>query len=438
MKFYNRENEIGLLRKAAAASSQRSVFTVITGRRRVGKTALALEASKNHKTLYFFVSKKEEPLLCEEFTDKIKERLKIPVLGEFKSFEKVFELIMEAGKLENFTLILDEFQELGKINPSIYSSIQKIWDINKDKSFVHLTACGSIYSLMKNIFEDSKEPLFGRADFKIDLKPFKPSVLKSMLAEKGRLTPLNFLDFFIITGGIAKYTELCILHDALDLSAMLDLIFGINSIMIDEGKNRLIEEFGKDYGTYFSILALISSSKTSRGEIESILGKNVSGYLYRLEHDYSIIKAVKPFNAVKGSKNQKFMIDDNFLNFWFRFVYKYQSIVEAENFDALKSIALRDFNTYRGRFLEKLFIEIFKESGKYTRIGSYWEKANKNEIDIVLINDLEKKISFCEVKLDAKRFNKTDLAAKALKLRQEFHEYTAEYLYLSLNDLIKQ
>lgn len=435
MKFYDRENELTVIKKASAASSGRSVFTVITGRRRVGKTALVLEASKNHKTLYFFISKKEEPLLCEEFIYKIKEKLDIPVLGEFKSLEKVFELVMEAGKHDNFTLILDEFQELGKINPSIYSSIQKLWDINKDKSFVHLIACGSIYSLMKNIFEDSKEPLFGRADFKIDLKPFKPSVLKKMLEDNGRFTPLNFLDFFIVTGGVAKYTDLCILHGALNLEDMLDFIFGMNSLMLDEGKNRLIEKFGKDYGTYFSILALISSSRTSRGEIESTLGKNISGYLHRLEHDYSIVKAVRPFNAPRGSKNQKFSINDNFLNFWFRFIYKYQSIVEAENFSALKSIVARDFNAYRGKFLEKLFIEIFKESGNYTQIGSYWEKGNKNEIDIVMLNDFEKKITFCDVKLDPKRFNKNVLIAKTEKLSKEFSEYVPEYLFLSLNNL---
>lgn len=67
-------------------------------------------------------------------------------------------------------------------------------------------------------------------------------------------------------------------------------------------KNRLIEEFGKDYMVYFSLLSLIARSKTLRSEIESILEKNVSGYLFRLENDYNIIKAIKPISGKKVLK----------------------------------------------------------------------------------------------------------------------------------------
>ena len=58
-------------------------------------------------------------------------------------------------------------------------SIQKLWDINKKTTKIHFIACGSVYFLMKKIYEDNKEPLFGRCDFKIDLKPLKISVLKN-------------------------------------------------------------------------------------------------------------------------------------------------------------------------------------------------------------------------------------------------------------------
>ncbi|WOE71056.1 hypothetical protein RZR97_05625 [Hydrogenimonas thermophila] len=92
---------------------------------------------------------------------------------------------------------------------------------------------------------------------------------------------------------------------------------------MQEGKNRLIEKFGKEYGTYFSILSLIASSKTSRSKIESILERNISGHLARLENDYHIIKSIKPIGSKKNSKTQKYEISDNFLAFWFRFIYKY-------------------------------------------------------------------------------------------------------------------
>ena len=102
-------------------------------------------------------------------------------------------------------------------------------------------------------------------------------------------------------------------------------------------------------------------------------------------------------------KIQKYEIIDNFLSFWFRFIFKYQSLIEAENFTRLKEIIYRDISTFKGKFLEKLFVEQLKEQQLYTKIGSYWERNNQNEIDIVAIDEIEKKLLICEVKLNEKK-----------------------------------
>ena len=435
MKFYNRENELEILTKADKFKSEKSIMTMLIGRRRIGKTTLALQSFSKDKVLYFFVSKKSEQLLCEEFIDELINKLEIKVFGKLTKFEELFEYILELGKTKTFTLIIDEFQEFFKINESIYSSIQKLWDLNKNKTNIHFITCGSVYSLMKKIYEDKNEPLFGRCDFKIDLKPFKVSVLKEILKDNNSYSNENLLDFYLLTGGVAKYIELFSLHKSFDLNSMIDTIIEPNSIFLDEGRNRLIEEFGKEYGTYFSILSLIASSKTSRSEIESILEKNISGHLSRLENDYSIIKSIKPINAKPNSKVQKYEIIDNFLAFWFRFIFKYQSLIEAESFDRLKEIIKRDISTYKGRFLEKLFIELLKEKQTFTNIGSYWERNNQNEIDIVAIDDIDKKLLICEVKLNEKKLSHNDLVIKAQNLVKEYKEYEIEYKLLSLKDI---
>ena len=435
MKFYNRENELDLLKKADSLKRERSILTVIIGRRRVGKTALVLQDFSKTKKVYLFVSKKSEALLVSEFVEEISMQLDIKIFGEFREFSKLFEYLLEVSKTTPFTLIIDEFQELGKIEPSVYSSIQKIWDLNKNSSHIHFIACGSVYSLMKKVFENSKEPLFGRADFKIDLQPLKVNVLKDILSDYNSFSNENLLDFYTLTGGVAKYIEQFVLNRAFNFEDMLNVMIAPNSLFLDEGKNRLIEEFGKEYGTYFSILSLIASSKTSKSEIESILNKNISGHLARLENDYSIIKAIKPFGAKPNAKVQKYEIVDNFLSFWFRFIYKYQSLIEAENFSRLKEIIKRDFSTYKGKFLEKLYIDIFKLSGKYTQLGNYWERGNKNEIDIVMVDDVNKEISFCEVKLSKKRLDKNSLILKSQKLLQKYKDYKANYFLLSLEEL---
>jgi len=435
MKFYNRTNELALLNKADALKNEHSVMTILIGRRRIGKTTLALQPFTKEPKLYFFVSKKEESLLCEEFLEEVKDKLALPIFGAIKTFENLFALLMQAAKSTSFTLVIDEFQEFERINASIYSVMQRIWDTNKSSTKMHLILSGSIYSLMKKIFENAHEPLFGRADFKIHLQPFHVSTLKDILHDHHAYTPQNLLDFFILTGGVAKYIELFINVKAFDRISMVNEIVSPHGLFLDEGRNRLIEEFGKEYGVYFSILSLIASSKTSKSEIESILEKNISGYLYRLENDYNIIKSIKPINAKPNSKVQKYEIVDNFLSFWFRFVFKYQSLIEAGSYEKLKEIILRDFDMFSGKFLEKLFVDQFKEQQHFTHIGSYWERGNQNEIDIVAIDDLKKTLLLCEVKLAKKRLNQSALEVKAKKLLVDYPRYAIEWKLLSLEDV---
>jgi len=437
MKFYNRTKELAYLKNISDDAKIVSRMTVIVGRRRIGKTKLIKVAYK--KSIYLFISRKNEALLCEEFIIIIQNELDIKIFGEFKKFKDLFEYLMELSKTTSFTLVIDEFQEFLQINNTIYSDMQNIWDSYKDDSKMNLILSGSIYSLMKKIFEDKKEPLFGRANHKIHLKPFTVKTLEEILDEHyASYSNDDLLSFYILTGGVAKYVELFVDNQAFTFEKQLDLIFDENSLFIDEGKNLLIEEFGKEYTTYFSILSLISSSKTSRSEIESILEKNVGGYLDRLENEYTIIKKVKPIFAKEGSRTLKYEIIDNFFHFWFRFIYKNRSAIEIENYEYIKSVVKRDFKTYSGRFLEKYFIEKFKVSGKYSAIGTYWEKGNQNEIDIVAINEYEKKMLFAEVKRNPKKIDMERLEEKAQKLLQKHKGYEVEFKGYSIEDIRKK
>lgn len=434
MKFYNREKELQNLKDIQISSFESSKMTVIVGRRRIGKTKLIKEAYK--EKVYLFVSKKNETLLCAEFVDIIEATLEVKVFGEFKSFKNLFEYLINLSITTPFTLVIDEFQEFLQINSSVYSDMQNIWDEYKDKSKMNLILSGSIYSLMKKIFEDKKEPLFGRANNKIHLKSFTVDTLKKILEENHPLYEnKDLLSFYILTGGVAKYVEIFVEKKAFSFEEQLDIIFDDFSLFLEEGKNLLIEEFGKEYTTYFSILSLIASSKTARTEIESILEKNIGGYLEKLENDYTLIRKVKPIFAKDGSRTVKYEIIDNYFNFWFRFIYKYRSAIEIENYEFVKDIVKRDFSVYSGKFLEKYFAEKIKLEKQYSKIGTYWEKANLNEIDIIAINELDKKALICEVKFNPKKIDMDILKNKAQKLEKVLKSYTIQYKGLSLIDM---
>ena len=434
MKFYNREKELQNLKDIQISSLESSKMTVIVGRRRIGKTKLIKEAYP--EKVYLFVSKKNETLLCAEFVDIIEATLEVKVFGEFKSFKNLFEYLINLSITTPFTLVIDEFQEFLQINNSVYSDMQNIWDEYKDKSKMNLVLSGSIYSLMKKIFEDKKEPLFGRANNKIHLKSFTVDTLKNILEENYPIYEnKDLLSFYIFTGGVAKYVEIFVEKKAFSFEQQLDIIFDDFSLFLEEGKNLLIEEFGKEYTTYFSILSLIASSKTARTEIESVLGKNIGGYLEKLENDYTLIRKVKPIFAKDGSRTVKYEIIDNYFNLWFRFIYKYKSAIEIENYEFVKDIVKRDFSVYSGKFLEKYFRDKIKLEKQYSKIGTYWEKANLNEIDIIAINELDKKALICEVKINPRKIDIDILKNKAIKLEKVLKSYNIEYKGLSLIDM---
>ncbi len=436
MEFIDRENELLLLEGIRKRSEKSAIMTVITGRRRIGKTTLTLKAFEGYPFIYFFIVRKNEILLCHEFIEEINRGLKLEVMGEFNSFARLFEYLLMHSRSQPFTLVIDEFQEFLNVNSSVFGEMQKLWDKYKATAKMNLILCGSVHSMMKKIFEDEKEPLFGRASERISLQPFSVDVLKNLL--KARYTDIKnkeILAFYTITGGSARYVELFLDKGIHTFPQMISEIFRENSLLIDEGKNVLIEEFGRDYAIYFSILSLISTSKTSRPEIESILQKDIGGYLDKLENEYMIIRSVRPILAKPGGKIKRYVINDNFLSFWFRFVYKYRSAVEIGNYKYLKAVAVRDFDTYCGLFLEKYFREKIALSGDYNAIGNYWDKGNRNEIDIVAIDDMNKKVLIAEVKMKKANFRPGVLRDSACNIVNKLGDYLIEYRSFSLEEI---
>ncbi|MDR0830042.1 MAG: ATP-binding protein [Prevotellaceae bacterium] len=435
MKFYNREKETALLENIAKRSLETAQMTFVVGRRRVGKTALLNKVFSAENALYFFVEKKNEALLCEEFQEEIRQKLGAAVFG-LSRFKDVFSLLMDLSQKQHFTLIIDEFQEFGNINSAIYSEMQNVWDSKKNASKINLVLCGSVYSLMTKIFQGSKEPLFGRATAQLKLKIFDIQTLKEILHDYyPSYTNEDLLAFYLFTGGVAKYVELLAGAKAFTKKKILHEIFSENSFFLNEGKNVLIDEFGKDYGNYFSILSLIASSRTSRSEMESMMQTSLGGHLDRLETEYNLIKKLRPFGAKEGSRSNKYAIEDNFLNFWFRFIYKYRSAVEIGRFDYVRDIVERDYETYSGLVLEKYFRQQFVESKQFIYIGSYWDRKSENEIDIIAIRDDNKAVAV-EVKRQKKNYNAENFALKIEHLKTKvLRGYDVEQICLSLEDM---
>ena len=184
------------------------------------------------------------------------------------------------------------------------------------------------------------------------------------------------------------------------------------SSYLSEGRTILAEEFGPDYGTYFTILSSIASGATRTAELKNIVGTDVNGFLTKLENQYALVSKKQPIFARESSKDCHYQIDDCFFRFWFRFVFKYRYLIELGRFDRLLDIASRDFDSFSGLALERYFHWKFECEGRYTRMGGWWDRKGENEIDLVCEDEAENLLVFYEIKRDAARIDLRALAAK--------------------------
>jgi len=164
----------------------------------------------------------------------------------------------------------------------------------------------------------------------------------------------------------------------------------------------------------------------------------VGGFLTKLERDYSLISKKQPIFEKTGNKNCHYQIDDCFFRFWFRFIYKYQYMIELRRFKELKTIAEREFNQFAGYSLERYFLWKFIEETSFTRIGGWWDRKGENEIDLVCEDEFKDRIDFYEVKIDPSRISIDVLKRKVeafFAKNPSKRELKVAFAALSLDDM---
>ncbi|MEA2098110.1 MAG: DUF234 domain-containing protein [Patescibacteria group bacterium] len=455
MKFYNREKEIKIINEIVKKSKKSGQLIVLQGKRRVGKTALILHTFKKQNFLYFFVSKKTEKELLDDFKEEISKKLDLPYLGEFKSLKHLLEFLFDYSKKNNLIVVFDEFQNFKIINPSLFSDLQKFWDLNKDKSKIAIFCIGSMFTLIKKIFTSSKEPLYDRANKIIELKPFDLKIQQTVLKDFKLLSPKNFLVFYSFFNGMPKYFELIEDNDlrGKDVKQIIKKLFcEEDAYLIKEGKNILIEEFGRSYEKYFSVLTAIALGKTTKNEIYNYTGININSLgvlLKTLEDFYEIVERKTPVLEKKASsKLSSYKIKDEFLSFWFRYIYKKNYLIEIKNWQAMFNYIDKDLDNYLGFKFENLVRDYLIEQNNsknnifdFEQIGSFWKRpdlsGDNKEIDIVAVSKESKTALIGECKLNFSKVDqslvdnlirKSKFVSKLKNYKKVFYIFTVEEL----------
>ena len=437
MKFYNREEEISILQDNENLSEKNAMFTVLSGRRRVGKTSLVTKAFEGKPFAYLFVSKDSEAILCGKFQQALEEQLGIQVYGQLAHFRDLFEVIMRESQKRHFTVVFDEFQNLYKVNSAIFSEIQDIWDRLHRESHINLITMGSIRSLMKRIFEDENEPLYGRPTSKFTLRPFTIQVLKQIFRDHApNYRNEDLLCLYMITGGVAKYVELLMDAGCYTKEKMLNYVCRRDSYFLTEGRDLMNQEFSDESATYFSILQLIANGLNRRSDIDGATQKDMGTFIQNLEKNYGLVSRLKPILSKPNSKTSTYEISDPFLRFWFRFVCPYQSLVERGQLSLLKQNMVRGYEQFTGHTLEQYFQALVMENGQYTMVGNWWDRKGENEIDLIALNEFDHTGIVAEVKRNPNKISISDLQRKMENLPvSEFGRYKLELRALSMDDM---
>lgn len=437
MKFYGREQESESLEKIWAQSFHTATMTVMIGRRRVGKTSLILNALGSKRNfVYLFANRTSEGVLSQMFQQSIERQTDIHIVGHNLKLHELIEQLFQYAEKEQLTLVIDEFQELEYVSSNFFSRLQYLWDMYHQRSKINFIVCGSIYSMMKRIFENSKEPLFGRMTHKIMLKPFRTDTLKQILQEHNpQYSPEDLLFLYTVTGGVPMYVSLLMDQTATTKERMLNAICSVGSRFLNEAPDMLIGEFGKQYTNYFGILQLIASGMTSQKEIDSVVGKSTGQYMQVLENEYSLILRNLPYGSKPGCRNVRWRLNDNFLAFWFHFIAPNSQMLAMDNMKLLQEVIEDGYTQYSGLMLEKYFRQKYAEQERVTEVSSWWDRSGEKEIDLIAVCSLDRQVTVAEVKRNRSKIDLRLLNEKVKQIKPLFPRYKIQTIGLSLEDM---
>lgn len=405
MNFIDRKEEIRYLNEAADLSKSKLFTVSITGLRRVGKTRLVLEILSKDD-IYFFVNKdKESASLLQEYAEVLKTKKILTELETLNDWDAFFKVLFERFK---GIVVFDEFQNLMFVNKSVYGILQKYIDLNENKAGLFIIFSGSTVGLMKKLFSDSKQPLYGRLKRKMPLKPLMFRDTLEVCKTLGIRDIEEAVRLYAIFGGFPKY-YVTIEDERLGntgFETIMDRLFYTeNAILEDEVSQILSLEFGKRSGIYYDILAAIAYGNTRISEVASFLRKKETTLTRQMNELIKLFEIVSVEKPVTGGKSV-FVINHPLLNFWFRFFYKDLSSYKRREGAMINKIK-ENTNAYVGVRFEAVCHEfLISQRLNFEKTGRWWgayrdvetDKRKIAEIDIVSISEDTKEILFCECK----------------------------------------
>lgn len=440
-KFIGRSSELETLEQEFQRDSG---FVVIYGRRRVGKTRLIKEFIKDKNSFYFLATKEVESQSMKRFAGVIARTTKNQTVSKvaFNDWLDLFQVIADYKPDEKKVIVIDEFPYLVKTNEAFPSVLQNAWDEILCDNNIMLILCGSLISMMKRHALSYESPIYGRRTAQIRLMPLP----FSQLYKTQKLSFTDAVEQYSVTGGVPKYLEFFDSSKAL-YDEIQNTVLSKNGFLYEEPQ-FLLENEVQTPNSYFSIIKAIADGNHKLSKISDALGLETSKltpYLTTLT-ELGFIKKQVPVTEKNPEKSRKglYFIADNFIRFWFRYVYPYKGELELDNpqivFDELNKDFIESFVALEYENICKNIFASLCEEGKIdfapSKIGSYWLNDIENEnaqIDVMSVDNKKKILFVGECKyhnspIDAMvYFNLKQKVEESLEIKSIFDGYKIIY-----------
>lgn len=405
MEFIGRKRE---MEKLESEYSRDSSFVVIYGRRRVGKTTLIKEFLKNKAAFYFLATEEIESQSMKRLAGVVARTTKNRLLqnATFTDWLDLFQVIADYEPEKKKVLVIDEFPYLVKTNSAFPSILQNAWDeVLKDNN-VMLILSGSLIGMMQKHALSYDSPLYGRRTSQMRLAPLPFTDIHSVQ----NLSFTGSVEQYAVTGGVPKYLEF--FEDGRELPEQIkDAVLSKNGFLYEE-PFFLLKSESMTAVNYFSIIKAIADDNHKIGKIAGVLGiesSKLTPYLSTLS-DLGFVEKRTPVTEKNPEKSRKglYFIADNFIRFWFRYVYPYKGELELDNMQIVLEEIKKDFETKFVAFAyEDICKDIFANLCKQgaidfvpSRIGAYWlnDYVGDTEIDVMAVDNQNKRIFAGECK----------------------------------------
>jgi len=388
--FLGREKELDALERMY--SKDNFQMAVVYGRRRVGKTSLLNEFVKDKNALYLPAEEVNDSLNLKKFSTILGQKLDINNFPAIDNWNTFFEIIEEKLGQDHLVIVIDEYPYAASANKSLNSILQHVLDYQFKNTNIFLILCGSSVSFMENQVLGEKSPLFGRRTGQLKINPldyYDAAKFYPNVSDEDKIR------YYATVGGTPYYLSL--IDDKLTFEQNLrELYFEINGYLFNEGTLLMKQEF-REPANYNAVLQAIASGAVTLNEITGFTKLEntlISKYLITLQ-ELNYIERVIPFgaNPLKGKKSN-YQITENFIAFWYRYVFSVRAEIERGNGDIYFALSIDNMSEFIGPIFEEITRQYLRRQNAKMKLpfaaksfGKWWgkdQKGNVQEIDVVI------------------------------------------------------